>query len=204
MIAPEEDARLCYVEGDWAYFTTLPLDRQCGDDWNDAPYYDNAGLPYDYRPDLAAKGVTPWRIIKIAIHGGFYTPRDVCKSLDLSVDSINKGAAPWITFGRFCKGKLTHLYAGATVAQVKAEARRHGHAVFVEEPNPLLPCPLCGGPAECVQINPDLPNGSRDTMYHVQCKTRECGVRTRDWYPELAALSSWNRRPHPTPARSAP
>jgi Lar family restriction alleviation protein len=63
----------------------------------------------------------------------------------------------------------------------------------------LLPCPFCGGTAECVKHHHALPNGSLDTMYHVQCRTIECGVRTRAWYPELAALSSWNRRPHPTP-----
>lgn len=40
------EPRLCYVEGDWAYFTTQPLDKQWGDDWDDAPYEHNAGEPY--------------------------------------------------------------------------------------------------------------------------------------------------------------
>ena len=38
--------KLCYVEGNIAYFTTQDLDKQWGDDWDDAPYEHNAGLPY--------------------------------------------------------------------------------------------------------------------------------------------------------------
>lgn len=40
-------AVLCYVDGPWAYFTTQPLAKQWGDDWNDAPYEHNAGEPYE-------------------------------------------------------------------------------------------------------------------------------------------------------------
>lgn len=29
-----EDFKLCYVEGNFAYFTTLPLSEQWGDDWD--------------------------------------------------------------------------------------------------------------------------------------------------------------------------
>jgi hypothetical protein len=38
--------KLCYVKGNWAYFTSRPLSEQTGDDWNDAPYEHNAGTPY--------------------------------------------------------------------------------------------------------------------------------------------------------------
>ena len=38
--------RLCYIDNCWAYFTTQPLDKQWGDDWDDAPYEHNAGEPY--------------------------------------------------------------------------------------------------------------------------------------------------------------
>ena len=37
---------LCYVAGNFAYFTTKPLSEQWGDDWDDAPYEHNAGTPY--------------------------------------------------------------------------------------------------------------------------------------------------------------
>jgi len=39
--------RLCYVERQWAYFTTRPIAEQWGDDWDDAPYEHNAGEPYE-------------------------------------------------------------------------------------------------------------------------------------------------------------
>ena len=44
------DPKLCYVEGCFAYFTTLTdIKDQWGDDWDDAPYEHNAGEPYDWR-----------------------------------------------------------------------------------------------------------------------------------------------------------
>lgn len=41
-----DDFKLCYINGSTAYFTTLSLDDQWGDDWDDAPYEHNAGTPY--------------------------------------------------------------------------------------------------------------------------------------------------------------
>jgi len=38
--------RLCYVDLPWVYFTTQDLDKQWGDDWDDAPYEHNAEEPY--------------------------------------------------------------------------------------------------------------------------------------------------------------
>jgi hypothetical protein len=32
------DLILCYIDDDYAYFTEQSLDKQWGDDWNDAPY----------------------------------------------------------------------------------------------------------------------------------------------------------------------
>lgn len=47
--------KLCYIESDISspevYFTTAPLTgehMQWGDDWNDAPYENNAGSPYTW------------------------------------------------------------------------------------------------------------------------------------------------------------
>jgi len=33
-----QKSALCYVSGPWAYFTTQALNKQWGDDWDDAPY----------------------------------------------------------------------------------------------------------------------------------------------------------------------
>jgi hypothetical protein len=46
MNTEQENAVLCYLDENWAYFTTQDLDKQWGDDWNDAPYEHNAGPPY--------------------------------------------------------------------------------------------------------------------------------------------------------------
>lgn len=42
----ENDPILCYVEGNFAYFTSKPLEETSGDDWDDAPYEHNAEPPF--------------------------------------------------------------------------------------------------------------------------------------------------------------
>lgn len=42
----EKEFKLCYVEGNKAWFTDN-FENQWGDDWDDKPYEDNAGYPYD-------------------------------------------------------------------------------------------------------------------------------------------------------------
>jgi len=86
------DAVLCFVKGAWASFTTQPLEDQWGDDWNDAPYESNAGLPYDdWKPRNAGDDWEPaWEIITVAFSGPFETPGHY------SVEDINHRAAPWL------------------------------------------------------------------------------------------------------------
>lgn len=89
---PKSTPILCYVEQSWAYFTTQPLDKQRGDDWNDEPYQYNAGQPY--RPPPGAD----WQLFKLAWYSpDLATPADMAPDLGpLSVDQINAGAAPWL------------------------------------------------------------------------------------------------------------
>lgn len=79
--------KLCYVEGNFAYFTIRPLKDQWGDDWNDAPYPSNAGEPYC--EDAS-------QIIKIVFDGPFQTPDYLER---FSVEQINAGAGPWLSSG---------------------------------------------------------------------------------------------------------
>lgn len=58
----------------------------------------------------------------------------------------------------------------------------------------LLGCPHCGSAAKLTTTHPELPNGSYDTLFRVECTLRECGARTRLWFPEMAAKKAWNRR----------
>lgn len=69
--------RLCYVEGDNAYFTTAPITgegRQWGDDWNDAPYEHNAGSPYEWREGL--RGQPKYELAHIKWEGFWDDPHE--------------------------------------------------------------------------------------------------------------------------------
>ena len=93
-----------YIEGkqEWyAYFTPINLDKQWGDDWNDAPYEHNAEIPYDdYKEGDERVEV---EIVKVP----FYVPYDGgweirfacdwggCNS-PFSVQDINAGAVAWL------------------------------------------------------------------------------------------------------------
>ena len=84
--------RLCYVDGPWAWFTTrVPFTEQWGDDWNDAPYPDNAGDPYEWRPD---RGVPEYRLLKVAYDGPLRTPDE--RGQSCSVQEVNETGIPWL------------------------------------------------------------------------------------------------------------
>lgn len=105
------DFKLCYVENNFAYFTSQPLEKQWGDDWNDAPYEHNAGTPYG--PHREGES---WEIVKIAFDGDFETPADIagCNS-SYSVEMINKGAIAWLT-QRWSENKIS-IPAGTTIIE---------------------------------------------------------------------------------------
>lgn len=46
MFKPLEEYKLCYVEDNFAYFTSKDLSEQWGDGWGKKPYEHNAGIPY--------------------------------------------------------------------------------------------------------------------------------------------------------------
>lgn len=56
-------------------------------------------------------------------------------------------------------------------------------------------CPFCGTPGIIESKDVALNNGSLDTLFRVVCYSAKCGVSTRWWYPESAAVETWNRRP---------
>lgn len=91
---------LCYIEEPWAFFTTQPLDKQWGDDWDDAPYEHNAERPY--RP---LRDGESWSIIQIAFEGQFETPASFHWNSPWSVQAINAGATPW----------LIHVESGSSI-----------------------------------------------------------------------------------------
>lgn len=122
------DFKLCYVEDQWAYFTELPLDKQWGDDWNDAPYEHNAGTPY------CDEGQT---ILRIGFRDAdLETPgADMCNS-PYCVQRINQGVVPWLVTPRWSsQSPIIKIFAGATPQEFKNKVRAAGGKVFVEEPD---------------------------------------------------------------------
>lgn len=97
-----EDFKLCYVRDNKAFFTTLSLEKQWGDDWDDAPYEHNAGSPY------LEKGQ---ELVTLYFSGEFNEPCSDLFSSPYSVKSINAGAIPWLR--HFTKN--IYISAGTTL-----------------------------------------------------------------------------------------
>lgn len=122
---------LCYVDEDRAFFTTCDLDKQWGDDWNDAPYEHNAGDPYlwaDYRD------VPPYEIVMIMWSGPYDTPSSGVANSHYSVDMINRGDIAWLRPWSYIKDKnVKPIPAGTTLSEFKRIMKEAGGKIFVEE-----------------------------------------------------------------------
>ena len=135
--------KLCYIENNFAYFTTQELDKQTGDDWNDAPYEHNAGTPYEprifyYADGRREKDLTEWNedgtpkfeIYKVAYdYCGAETPAQIAGSNSrYSVDMINAKVVPWLT--DWPNGKRA-LFAGASVEEFITFIEDGGGTVYL-------------------------------------------------------------------------
>ena len=122
---------LCYVEGSWAYFTTQPLGKQWGDDWNDAPYEHNASEPYEWRKYNGERGEGRWEIIKVAFEVDLSEPCDGHVNSPYSVEQINRMATPWL---RSWEGfPVIHIWAGTSLDEFKRIIKAADGRVFVED-----------------------------------------------------------------------
>jgi len=125
-------AALCYVDGSWAFFTTQPLDKQWGDDWDDAPYEHNAERPYEYRDHDKAKGIEPWEIVQVAWEGSFDAPCDGHSNSPFSVEQINAGAIAWLRSSSWSSDKKICVQAGTTLARFIELIREGDGKVYLE------------------------------------------------------------------------
>jgi hypothetical protein len=117
------EAVLCYVDGAWAYFTTQELSQQWGDDWDDSPYYCNAGSPYGSDSD-------EWEIVKIAFDGPFETPEDT--RIHWSVERINNKEIPWLWDGFEPENSNVRIWAGTSLNEFVALVRSAGGSVYLK------------------------------------------------------------------------
>ena len=116
--------RLCYIDSKCAYFTSQEIDKQWGDDWNDAPYEHNAGEPYlpcwhndpryintDRAGVSAGKlckcsicvrdwnddGTPKWKIVRVVYYSHRLTPEETYSgNSKYSVEQINNKEIPWL------------------------------------------------------------------------------------------------------------
>lgn len=123
------DAQLCYVKYGYAYFTTQPLDKQWGDDWNDAPYEHNAGDPYE--PHNEKDGRT-WQIFKLGYEADLQTPEDKAGGNSwYSVEQINGGAVAWLAGDEWSNHKVS-ISAGTTAQEFIQKVKEAGGKVYAE------------------------------------------------------------------------
>jgi len=127
-------AVLCYVCGQWAYFTTRKLSEQWGDDWNDAPYEHNAGTPYEYYEHDKKEGREPWAILKVDFDGDFEAPCEGHNNSPWSVEQINAGAIAWLRTSKWNKTQVI-IPAGTTLARFCELIAQGGGQTYL--PNPI-------------------------------------------------------------------
>jgi hypothetical protein len=113
--------KLCYCDGPWAYFTNQPLDKQWGDDWNDAPYEHNAGRPYNSGGEI---------ITKVAWDGPFELPGGGMCNSPYSVERINAGAVPWLVTSQWEDGPVVVIPAGVDLVEFCDLIKQGGGSVY--------------------------------------------------------------------------
>lgn len=125
--------KLCYVEDRFAYFTTQDLDKQWGDDWDDAPYEHNAGTPYYYGKHEEVKGEAPWEIIHVAYSAPLETPAQKAGGNSYySVEQINAGAVAWLASGEWAEKQVV-IMAGVTLPEFIKKVREAGGEIYMSE-----------------------------------------------------------------------
>jgi len=132
--------KLCFIRGNFAYFTPKPLhgeNRQWGDDWDDAPFQHNAGLPYDMG-----------KIVKIAFDFpnlsegyDYFLPHHYPRKINnvempgkLCVEDINeRKVCPWIDF---YDGEVLDLpnaiWAGDSINEFIEKIHNNGGEIYTK------------------------------------------------------------------------
>ena len=118
---------LCYIGGRCAYFTTQALNKQWGDDWDDAPYEHNAEVPYE--PHVAGED---WEITRVVFEAPLDTPDAGVSNSGYSVEMINRGDVAWLVPDQrgIIKDGSQPIPAGTTVSEFKRLIRLSGGEVY--------------------------------------------------------------------------
>ena len=131
----EEEYKLCYVDGQEAYFTS-DFEHQSGDDWNDRPYEHNAEPPYEHWSELIEDNEDlwkrKWKHHPIQIESLFFKthdwserkPCDGYVNSPYSVDDINKGAIAWLHTDKY------NIQAGTTMKDFIDIVTKNGGTIW--------------------------------------------------------------------------
>lgn len=123
--------KLCYVEGGRLWFTSCPLDKQTGDDWNDVPYEHNAGQPYEWQEHTELERYeVKWGYFM----GLFLDPAEFSNRANSpwSVDMINTGIVPWLRSSSYpFSGQDVKIFAGESPAKVASKIISAGGELWV-------------------------------------------------------------------------
>lgn len=118
--------KLCYVDGNKAYFTDN-FKKQWGDDWNDRPYEHNAEPPYTHYYEDGVEYPITIKEVFFEIPYWNYLPCDGHTNSPYSVEMINKGAVAWIATPDFC------IPAGCSLREFKKTIKKYGGKIFIME-----------------------------------------------------------------------
>lgn len=113
--------KLCYVNDNFAYFTRKELDKQWGDDWDDAPYEHNAGCPYYDNEN---------EILMVAYCADLQTPCEGFYNSPYSVRNINCGAVAWL-YDRYGDSNVA-IHAGCGVEEFINKVHKANGSVYME------------------------------------------------------------------------
>ena len=126
--------KLCYAEHNNAWFTSLPLNEQYGDDWGDRPYEHNAGRPCWHRYNECGLRVEdPEQLFVLYFDGPFDLPCDGVTNSRYSVVDINNKQVPWLKQDLWSdeQGPPVMIWAGSSVAEFCNLVEQAGGVVYV-------------------------------------------------------------------------
>ena len=125
--------KLCYIEGNKAWFTNN-FEKQWGDDWNDRPYECNAGYPYDSWSELIEDNEDilkkKWKQHRIKHKTLYFEVHDwgekrPCDMGDFSIGDINKQVVAWLHTDEFT------ILAGTTYENFIDIIEKHNGKIYL-------------------------------------------------------------------------
>lgn len=120
------DFKLCFVEGNRAWFTDVSLKEQDGEKWY-VPYLDNAGWPYDEHKIDGER--VKHNIVRIFFERGCLEN----PPMEVSVNQINAGNIAWLFVGRDCEHfciEAEPIFAGVSIETFDRLVRQAGGKVY--------------------------------------------------------------------------